>query len=111
MSIGLLCTVAMEMKTNAKRQKVNTLNKLLIKHDKGISNTKLCLISLQDMILIFRDWTQNCFNWWPITGMKRMNVLGTFFVAAAILSSYTFPMFFACLFKVASKAKYSPKPH
>ena len=43
-------TVATEMKTSAKRQKVNTLNKSHIKHDEGINNTQLCLISLQDMI-------------------------------------------------------------
>ena len=51
-------TVATEMKTSAKRQKANTLNKSHIKHDEGIKNTQLCLISLQDMI-IFRDCTQN----------------------------------------------------
>lgn len=56
--IGSVCTVATEMKTSAKRQKVNALNKSLIKHDEGINNTQLFLISLQDMI-IFRDWTQN----------------------------------------------------
>ena len=33
-------------------------SKSLIKHDEGINNTQLFLISLQDMI-IFRDWTQN----------------------------------------------------
>ena len=30
----------MEMKTSAKRQKVNALNKLLIKHNEGINNTQ-----------------------------------------------------------------------
>ena len=41
MPIGSVCTVAMEMKTSAKRQKVNALNKLLIKRDEGINNTQL----------------------------------------------------------------------
>ena len=44
--------------TSAKRQKVNALNKSLIKHDEGINNTQLSLISLQNMIIL-RDWTQN----------------------------------------------------
>ena len=44
------------MKTSAKRQKVNALNKSLIKHDEGINNTQLYLISHDN---IFRDWTQN----------------------------------------------------
>ena len=54
--IGSVCTVATEMKTSAKRQKVNALNKSLIKNDEGINNTQLYLISHDN---IFRYWTQN----------------------------------------------------
>lgn len=50
-----------------KQSWLNALNKSLIKHDEGINNTQLFLISLQDMRL------NTEFNRWPITSMKRMD--------------------------------------
>ena len=44
-----------------KQSWLNALNKSLIKHDEGINNTQLFLISLQDMRL------NTEFNRWPIT--------------------------------------------
>ena len=44
--IGSVCTVATEMKTSAKRQKVNALNKSPIKHDEGINS----------LFQAFRQW-------------------------------------------------------
>ena len=39
-----------------------------------------------------------------------LKIVHTFFLAVAILRSYAFPVLFACLFKIASKAKFPTKP-